>query len=101
MKKFTVRYLFLCAFCLSVSAQNLTVRDIMRKPSIAGTRAEGERLSPDGKYVVYLWNAKGEEPKDLYLVSTDGKNTKILASPKLLTQRGCVVLDIDYRGSAD
>ena len=65
-------------FCLvlSANAQNLTVREIMREPSIAGTRAEGERLSPDGKYVVYLWNAKGEEPKDLYLVSTDGNKTR-------------------------
>ncbi len=82
MRKLTIFCILHFAFCISAFPQNLTVREIMRESSIAGTRAEGERLSPDGKYVAYLWNAKGEEPKDLYLVSTDGKNTKILASPK-------------------
>ena len=82
LKTFSV-YLSIFAFCLvlSANAQDLTVKDIMREPSIAGMRVEGERLSPDGKFVVYLWNAKGEEPKDLYLVSTDGTGTKILVSP--------------------
>ncbi len=82
MKKLVLFYLFTFAFCFSAFAQTLTVRDIMREPSLAGMRAEGERLSPDGKYVVYLWNAKGEESKDLYLVSTDGTGTKVLVSPK-------------------
>jgi hypothetical protein len=47
--------LFTFAFCfvLSVSAQNLSVRDIMREPSIAGMRPDSERLSPDGKTVVF------------------------------------------------
>lgn len=56
----------------TAGAQELTVKEIMKEPSIAGMRAEGERLSPDGRHVVFLWNAEGREPRDLYLVRTDG-----------------------------
>ncbi len=59
-------------FVLSNSAQNLSVREIMAEPSIAGMRAEGEKISPDGTKVIFLWNAKGELPRDLYLASTEG-----------------------------
>src|SRR6187549_4047058 len=66
------------------SAQNLTVRGIMSEPSIAGMRVEGEKLSPDGTKVVYLWNAEGKMPRDLYLVSTTGGSpTKILSPSEL------------------
>lgn len=41
-----------------VFAQTLTVRDIMREPSIAGMRPDSERLSPDGKLVAFSWNAE-------------------------------------------
>ena len=44
----------------------------MAEPSIAGMRVEGEKLSPDGTKVVFLWNAEGRMPRDLYLVSTTG-----------------------------
>jgi dipeptidyl aminopeptidase/acylaminoacyl peptidase len=44
----------------------------MAEPSIAGMRVEGEKLSPDGTKVVFLWNAEGKMPRDLYLVSTSG-----------------------------
>ncbi len=71
-------YLCLFAFCLSVSAQTLTVRDIMREPSIAGMRPENEKLSPDGKSVVFAWNAEGKEPRNLYFVPTNGGDAKIL-----------------------
>ncbi len=67
---------------LGVPAQNLTVRDIMAEPSIAGMRAESERLSPDGKYVVFMWNAEGKEPKDLYVVSTVSGEPRKLLSPR-------------------
>lgn len=75
-------YLFTFAFCLvlSANAQNLTVKDIMREPSLAGMRPEAERLSPDGKYVVYAWNAEGHEPRNLYIVESDGKNPRILVN---------------------
>src|SRR5580765_5065936 len=62
----------LILFAVLVSAQNLTVREIMAEPSIAGMRVEGEKLSPDGSKVVFLWNAEGKMPRDLYLVSTSG-----------------------------
>ncbi|MFN0140751.1 MAG: alpha/beta fold hydrolase [Pyrinomonadaceae bacterium] len=70
--------LFTFAFCLSGHAQNLTVREIMAEPSIAGQRVEGEKLSPDGSKVVYLWNAEGKQPRDLYLVSTSGGASQII-----------------------
>ena len=69
--------LFLVALAIALAhgivfAQSLTVREIMAEPSIAGMRVEGEKLSPDGSKVVYLWNAEGKIPRDLYLVSTSG-----------------------------
>jgi dipeptidyl aminopeptidase/acylaminoacyl peptidase len=71
------------AFCLSAFAQTLTVRDIMREPSLAGMRVEAERLSPDGSKIVYLWNAEGKEPKNLHLISSSGDdNTRILVRPQ-------------------
>ncbi len=72
--------LFTFAFCLVLSgfAQNLTVRDIMAEPSIAGQRVEGEKLSPDGTTVVFLWNAEGRVPRDLYLVATSGGTPTII-----------------------
>src|SRR6476620_8902629 len=78
---------FFCAIFLllfisaAVFPQNLTVREIMSEPSIAGMRVDGEKLSPDGTKVVYLWNAEGKMPRDLYLVSTTGGDAKQILSP--------------------
>ena len=77
--KFYAFCLIIFAFSLSISAQSLTVRDIMREPSLAGMRPENEKLSPDGKFVVFAWNAEGKEPRNLYIVSTSsGGEPKIL-----------------------
>lgn len=65
-------------FVANFYAQNLTVRDIMAEPSIAGMRVEGEKLSPDGTKVVYLWNAEGKMPRDLYLVATTGGPSTVI-----------------------
>ncbi len=54
----------------------------MAEPSIAGMRPEGEKLSPDGKHVIYLWNAEGKVPADLYIVPTTGGQPRKLLSPK-------------------
>jgi dipeptidyl aminopeptidase/acylaminoacyl peptidase len=79
-------------FVFCVNSQNLSVGDIMREPSIAGMRVESEKLSPDGKYVVYLWNAEGKEPKDLYIVSTNGGEARKLLSPQdLLTNSSQII----------
>jgi dipeptidyl aminopeptidase/acylaminoacyl peptidase len=72
----TLAFLLVCG----VNAQNLTVKDIMREPSIAGMRPESEKLSPDGKTVVYSWNADGIEPRNLYIVNSDGGNSRILVN---------------------
>ena len=89
--KFLSRYflIFIGAFlCLSANGfpafaqTNLSVREVMREPSIAGMRPESEKLSPDGKSVVYLWSAEGREPKDLYLVSTSGGDARKILSPR-------------------
>src|SRR3982751_1386951 len=75
---FLITISFLPVF--AASAQDLTVRQIMAEPSIAGMRAEGEKLSPDGTKVVYLWNSEGQMPRDLYLVPTSGgAATRILS----------------------
>ena len=70
--------LFTFASCLSSFAQTLTVRDIMREPSIAGMRPDAERLSPDGKLVAFSWNAEGKAPRNLYLISTNGGEARII-----------------------
>jgi dipeptidyl aminopeptidase/acylaminoacyl peptidase len=69
----------------TIAAQQLTVKEIMKQPSIAGTRVSGQRLSPDGKWVVYLWNAEGKNARDLFLVSTrDGTTTKWISPRDLI-----------------
>lgn len=71
--------LLVLAFSLApLQAQTLTVRQIMAEPSIAGMRVDGEKLSPDGSKVIYLWNAEGKLPRNLYLVSTSGGPATIL-----------------------
>jgi dipeptidyl aminopeptidase/acylaminoacyl peptidase len=67
-------------FVSAATAQNLTVKEIMREPSLAGMRPESEKLSPDGKWVVYAWNADGREPRNLYIVDSDGNNPRILVN---------------------
>ena len=64
---------------LAQSPAALTVRDIMAEPSIAGMRAEGEKISPDGRAAAYLWSVAGREPRDLYVVSTGGGEPRLLA----------------------
>lgn len=80
MKLHSISKTLIVFFVLSiaVAAQNLTVRDIMAEPSIAGMRVEGEKLSPDGTKVVFLWNAEGKMPRDLYLVSTSGGTPSVI-----------------------
>ncbi|HEV7701118.1 MAG TPA: hypothetical protein VGO43_12875, partial [Pyrinomonadaceae bacterium] len=86
MNKLTRRVLSLSTLLLclaaATSAQNLTVRDIMAEPSIAGQRVDGEKLSPDGTKVVFLWNAEGRYPRDVYIVPTDGS-----AKPSVLLKQ--------------
>ncbi len=74
-----VLFIIQSAFLFS---QTLSVSEIMREPSIAGMRVEGERLSPDGKSVVFLWNAEGKMPSDLYLVSFAGGTPRKILSPQ-------------------
>ena len=84
MKKLSVFYFchFAFAFCfvLSVHAQNLTVKEMMREPSVAGMRPDSEKLSPNGQSVVYAWNADGIEPRNLYIVSSNGGDARILVN---------------------
>ncbi len=60
------------ALSATVAAQTLSVKEIMSEPSIAGMRVQSERLSPDGKLVVFLWNSEGQQPLDLFIASTSG-----------------------------
>ncbi len=68
-------------FSLAISAQDLTVRQIMAEPSIAGMRVDGEKLSPDGSKVIYLWNPENKLPRSLYIQSTSGGAATKLLSP--------------------
>ncbi len=72
--------LFSFTFCLSAFPQTLNVREMMREPSVAGMRPDSERLSPDGKFVIFAWNAEGKEPRNLYIVNSDGSNSRILVN---------------------
>ncbi len=54
----------------------------MAEPSITGMRVEGEKLSPDGTKVVFLWNSEGRYPRDIYIVPTDGS-----AKPSVLLKQ--------------
>lgn len=73
-----ILFLLAPSWRLAVSAQSLTVREIMSEPSIAGMRPDGEKLSPDGSRVAYLWSATGKEPLDLYLVEPRGGKPLLL-----------------------
>lgn len=53
----------------------------MAEPSIAGMRVDGEKLSPDGTKVAFLWNAEGKMPRDLYMVPTNGGTPVKILSP--------------------
>ena len=75
-------FIFILSFSFAIYSQTLSVRDIMAEPSIAGMRVEGEKLSPDGSKVAYLWNAEGKMPMDLYLVSTSGGEPQRLLGPR-------------------
>ncbi len=66
------------SLAMTTFAQALTVPQIMAEPSIAGMRVEGEKLSPDGTKVIFLWNAEGKLPRDLYLTSTSGGTPQII-----------------------
>jgi dipeptidyl aminopeptidase/acylaminoacyl peptidase len=80
-KRFVLVFTISILCAVSGLAQNLTIRDIMAEPSIAGMRADGEKLSPDGLKVIFLWNAEGKMPRDLYLVSTTGGSPQKILSP--------------------
>jgi len=71
----------IAAFAAPFAAQDLTISEIMAEPSIAGMRVQSEQLSPDGKWVIFLWNAEGKYPLDLYLASTEGGTPRKWLSP--------------------
>lgn len=68
------------AFGTNVSAQNLSVRQMMAEPSPAGMRPDSARISPDGSFIVYAWSASGRDPRDLYIVNADGTGTRVLVN---------------------
>lgn len=78
MKKFA--FLFVLFLAHIVFSQNLTVRDIMREPSVAGMRPDSEKLSPDGRWVIFSWNAEGKEPRNLYIVDSRGGEPRLLVN---------------------
>lgn len=82
MKQFATKTIFVAIIALALlsiaHSQNLTVREIMAEPSIAGQRVEGEKLSPDGQKVIFLWNAEGKLPRELYMVDANGGTPQVI-----------------------
>ncbi len=82
MRKYLIQRLILLftivSFFYSIPAQVLTVREIMKEPSIAGMRPEAEEISPDGNWVIFLWNERQKQPRNLYIASTKGGNPELL-----------------------
>ena len=62
----------------SAAAQPYAIREIMAEPSVAGQRPDGEKLSPDGSKVIFLWSADGKPQRDLYIVPAAGGTPTIL-----------------------
>ena len=87
MKNICLSIVLVFVLTISASAQDLTVKEIMAEPSIAGMRVSGTTLSPDGRWVAYLWNRNGTYPLDLYLVATDGSVRKTWLPHSALPQR--------------
>lgn len=88
MKKIVFILVLFAAQTAFLFSQTISVSEMMAEPSIAGMRVAGERLAPDGKTVVFLWNAEGKMPLDLYMVSTSGGTPrKILSPPDLQNLR--------------
>lgn len=49
------------------------VRKIFQRPLVEGTRPTAGKISPDGRWVAYFWNAEGHSrPLNLYLVPATG-----------------------------
>jgi dipeptidyl aminopeptidase/acylaminoacyl peptidase len=80
MKRITFAALlvFSMASSLLVGAQELTVRRMMAEPSMVGMRAESQRLAPNGEFVLFTWNPQGIQPRNLYMVSTQGGSPRLL-----------------------
>lgn len=74
------------AFAGLANSQELSVKRIMAEPSIAGMRVQSERLSPDGTQVVFLWNANGKQPMDLYIADSKGGEPVKWLSPRDIYQ---------------
>lgn len=77
-RSFFIALITVVLLAAATLAQTLTVRDIMAEPSIAGMRVEGEKLSPDGSKVIFLWNAEGKPLRDLYMVATSGGTPAVI-----------------------
>ncbi|MFN3330222.1 MAG: TolB family protein, partial [Pyrinomonadaceae bacterium] len=92
MRKKILVLTFVIWFVSFVAGQSLTVRQIMAEPSIAGMRPVSERISPDGRWVAFLWNAEGKSPGNLYVVSTsDGKARLLVDAEKNYEERSTSV----------
>ncbi|MCA0446927.1 MAG: prolyl oligopeptidase family serine peptidase [Bacteroidetes bacterium] len=68
----------------STFAQNLplTTADIFSSPYLTGTRPASPVLSPDGKWVVYQWNAQGYDTLYLFLTNTITRKTNQISKQK-------------------
>ena len=56
----------------------LSLERIFLKPYIAGTRPTDPQISPDGKLMLFRWDAKAENKYRYWMMNSDGSNMKMI-----------------------
>lgn len=69
---------------LPAPKSGLTLRRQLAYPLVQGTSPSGASMSPDGKHIVFAWNAKGERMKNVWLMDyPDGQPREVIRSEKI------------------
>lgn len=75
--------LTLAVFFATTSAQHadslIPLKRIFFKPYIAGSRPNSQKISPDGKLILYRWDEKAENKYRFWLMNSDGTNNHQIA----------------------
>ena len=56
----------------------LSMERIFMKPYIAGSRPINQKISPDGKTIIYQWDEKRENKYRYWMMNADGSNQHII-----------------------
>jgi dipeptidyl aminopeptidase/acylaminoacyl peptidase len=81
------RYLFAAIFTLitagEIFAQQSTesplpLRRIFMKPYLAGTRPAGQKISPDGKFIIFRWDSTANNKYRYWFMRADGSGMHLI-----------------------